>query len=149
MERGSSSRHTDAEMRKRGQSLGSCETGSNFWIGTNVAHIFWKDVQFFFVPFSPGSAADGSYDERDTKASHSKIELIAANVQKFRIATREVRAFKLISATKKKKNLSMITALYIDQKSLITNKTKDIHPEVSTKNFTHKELLNISKLSDD
>ena len=79
---------------------------------------FYRKVFDLFKAKRPANASDKQYESRGVKATRAKWESISADLQKFRAARRELRAFQP-TGTNEDQNLSMTIARHLNKMGCI------------------------------
>lgn len=110
--------------------------------------MFYTKVFELFKTKKPASATDKQYDARGVKATRSKWEAISADVQKFRVARRELRAFRP-TGTNEDQNLSMTIARHLNKAGCITYDAKNLPHEDWVHHLAFKVLKDLPKFRDD
>lgn len=143
----------------RGAAWGDVEAGhlAKAWVTVSQDPIFgieqtsqrfYQKMYDLFISFKPNVACGKSYNARGIKAARSKFESIAADVQKFKISTREVRAFQP-TGTNENQNLSMAIARHIGKTETVTYETKDLSRDEWPNHLAYIELKMLPKFRDD
>lgn len=111
-----------------------------------TSNTFFKKMYELFCSMRPSSAGDKEYIGRGQRAARSKFETISADVSKFKIALREVRAFKPTGTTEKQ-NLSMAIARHLGKTANVSYEAKDFDHATWTNHLAYNELKDLPKFS--
>lgn len=109
------------------------------YIIEHTSPTFFKKMFELLTSMSTSNSGEKEYLCRGLKASRLKFETISADVQKFKISLRAIRAFQP-TGTMEGQNLSMVIALHTVKKATITYEAKDLYHSTWNKHIAYEEL---------